>query len=373
MKIGIMTMHRVQNIGSVLQAYALQRAIEKCGCEAELIDYEFPPVYRRGFSMNGLIKGLYAIAIDALKGFSNKKRLSLLSKFRNKYFKCSPDSYDREMINVNPPKYDIYCTGSDQVWNPLHVGKDTSFMLDFIPTWSRCFSYASSFATSSIADTLVPVYKKELSKYDFITVREETGVNLIKQIVGKDSSVVCDPTLLLQPEEWNQIASDSKIQLPSKYILVYLLRYMFDPRPGFYSIVRKVQENLKLPVIYFEGSLSEMLQKKSKVISGVGPSDFIKIVSNASFVITDSFHGTAFASLYNVPMIGVVNDSDIGDSRLASLRHIVGGENSIVRIGSSSSFTLNEDFEKYKCDYSLLLSFQDKSRRMLEMMIDNCK
>ena len=372
MKIGIITMHRVQNMGSVLQAFALQKAIEDLDYEAELIDYLFPPTTKKAISIKSIAEGIYAFTIDALKGFTNNKRLRLLSEFRNQYYKCSPLSYSKEVIKDNPPHYDVYCTGSDQVWNPLHVGRDTTFLLDFVFKGSPCFSYASSFATSSLPESLSPIYKKELQKYRNITVREETGVKLIKELIDKDATVVCDPTLLLKKEDWEDIAKESRETIQGKYILVYLLRYMFDPRPGFYSIVRKVQESLKMPVYYFDGSLSEIRQNGSKVISGKGPKDFINLVKNASFIITDSFHGTAFASMFNIPTVGVVNDTDADDSRLASLRRLVRGENSIVRIGESESFSMKEEVDFYKCDMDSLQQFQERSRKTLKMMLEDC-
>ena len=365
-------MHRVQNMGSVLQAYALQKAVENLGYEVELIDYEFPPAKQPSISLNYLVEKSYAFIVDALKGFADNKRLKLLSDFRNQFIKCSTKSYSWDSIHKTPPQYDVYCTGSDQVWNPLHVGRDTTFLLDFIPEGGSCFSYASSFATASLPELLYPVYKKELNKYCHITVREETGIRIIKELTGKDASVVCDPTLLLEIDEWKKISNESKESIQGEYILVYLLRYMFDPRPGFYTIVRKVQKELRLPVYYFDGSLSEIRQKDSKVISGKGPKDFINLVKNASFIITDSFHGTAFASLFNIPMIGVVNDTDANDSRLASLRRIIGGEQSILRISESVSFTMSKEKNIYTCDENRLRLFREKSKNQLKTMLEDC-
>ena len=149
MRIGIMTMHRVQNVGSVLQAYALQHKMEQLGYEAEQIDYIFPPQRDNNNSLIDIVSWGW----NALHGFPIKREKQKLELFRSRFLRCSEHTYySREELHSNPPKYDIYCTGSDQVWNPRHVGEDTSFMLDFAPIDSPRIAYASSFASKTIED-----------------------------------------------------------------------------------------------------------------------------------------------------------------------------------------------------------------------------
>lgn len=364
MKIGIITMHRVQNIGSVLQAYALQHKLFQLGYDSELIDYIFPPKTQKYNSLGSIMGHMW----NALQGFPIQKSCKKLNLFRNKYLKCSSQSYSKESINNNPPEYDIFCTGSDQVWNPKHVGNDTTFMLDFAPSNSPRIAFASSFATNTIPQDLEKSYSYYLSQYQSITVREQSGISLVKKLTGKDASVVCDPTLLLNAEEWNDIGENSSTHLKKGYILVYLLRYMFDPRPHIYSIVENTRKSLGLPVYYFGGGLSEARQPHAKVLSGLGAEEFVSLIKNASFLITDSFHGTAFASIFNIPMLGIVKDTNTGAGRIATLRQRINGDGSIVKY--DDIIVVNPtDIDKYKCDELLVDKFRNDSSAKLQSMI----
>lgn len=364
MKIGIMTMHRVQNIGSVLQAYALQYKINQLGYESELIDYVFPPEKRKGFG----VRDLLSWTLDAFMGFPEKKKLRKIESFRKNFLNCSEKSYNRERLLAEPPQYDIYCTGSDQVWNPIHIGEDTSFMMDFAPADAIRISYASSFASNEVKEPFFTLYASHLSKYKNITVRERAGVDIVKMMTGEDAYVTCDPTLLLSADEWQPISDSSNVKMPNDYVLVYLLRYMFDPRPGFYNIVESVRNALKLPVYQYNPYTKDKFHPHIKVLSGMGPADFVKLIKNASFVVTDSFHGAAFATVFNIPMIGVVKDEHNGDGRIATLRNNVGGGSSIICHNKPFELKL-ENAEKFKSDECKVEELRQSSFEMLKRMI----
>ena len=367
MKIGIITMHRVQNIGSVLQAYALQYKLEQLGHNVELIDYIFPPRIKKRNTIRIGVRELF----NSFWGFPEKKRIRKLDDFRRKYLHCSSESYSRERIMKYPPQYDLYCTGSDQVWNSLHIGKDTTFMLDFAPKDKPRIAYASSFATNNVEEPYFSLYSTCLSKYSGITVREQYGVDIVHRMTGKEATVVCDPTLLLTDNEWNTIANDSDVNLSGGYILVYLLSYMFNPRPGFNRIVNSVHKTLELPVYYFNGYLKDTMSFHVKSLRGQGPADFVKLIKNAKFLITDSFHGVAFATLYNVPVIGVVKDTQMGDGRIATLRAKVDGKASIVCPNAPFSMSISE-VGKYNCNPKKTEDMRLYSLSELKKMVDNC-
>lgn len=364
MKIGIITMHRVQNVGSILQAYALQHKIEQLGHKAELIDYVFPPIQKESISF----KNIVSWGIDGIQGFPSRKRYYKYESFREQLLHCSPKQYTRDSLLKDPPKYDIYCTGSDQVWNPQHVGKDTSFMLDFINNGSSKISFASSFATNEVSEPYFSLYASNIKKYSHITVREQSGVEIVKKMTGKEATTVCDPTLLLTADEWSPIANRSNIKVPNGYILVYLLRYMFDPRPGFYNIVEFVRHALQLPVYQYNPYTRDSFRYGIRSLRGMGPEDFINLIKNASFVVTDSFHGVAFSTVFNKPVIGVIKDSTAGDGRIATLRKKVGGENSIVfydqQVGRDYF-----DTSLYKCDDLLVDKYRKASIEELKKML----
>ena len=366
MKIGIMTMHNVQNIGSVLQAYALQCKIRQLGFESELIDYVFPPQneQRKG------VKELVSRGFDIIQGSPGVKKNLKIEAFRRNYLCCSPLSYNRESLLTNPPEYDIYCTGSDQVWNPFHVGEDTSFMMDFAPIDAPRFAYASSFASKEVNEPYFSLYSKYLSRYIDITVREQSGAQIVKSMTGKEATVVCDPTLLLNDSEWNKIAEKSDVTIKGGYILVYLLSYMFNPRPYFYNIVEIVQHHLSLPVYHYNPYTADSFKRNIKHLKGMGPHDFVRLIRDASFVITDSFHGAVFATIFNKPLIGVVKDDNNGDGRIATLRSQVDGCNSIVCYNKPFLFHRG-NIDDYKCNIDNVETLRqfglDKLRDMIKI------
>ena len=358
-------MHRVQNIGSVLQAYALQYKIRQLGFDSEFIDYVFPPNKKTQFNL----KSIASWCFDAFQGFPDKRRLSKIETFRRDFLCCSNTSYNRESLLANPPRYDLYCTGSDQVWNPFHVGDDTSFMMDFAPTDAPRFAYASSFASKGIKEPYFSLYSKYLSRYIGITVRENSGAQIVKSMTGKDASVVCDPTLLLKDSEWNYIAEQSSVTIKGGYILIYLLSYMFNPRPYFYDIVETVRQKLSLPVYHYNPYTADSFKKHIKSLKGMGPYDFVRLFRDASFIITDSFHGAVFATIFNRPLIGVVKDEHDGDGRISTLRSQVDARNSIVCYNKPFSFE-KRNMDDFKCNIEKVDSLRQFGTEKLRDMIN---
>lgn len=371
MKIGIITMHKVLNFGSTLQAYALQRKIELLGFNSEIIDYVPNRQSDNICSIHSIKNKFICFLKDAILGFPHKIQNKRFNTFYQKHFVCSNKEYNKLNINCNHMDYDIYCTGSDQVWNPRFINDDTNYLLSFVPTSFPRFSYASSFATSQISDN-VQLYQKYLAQYNSITVREQTGVNLVNQLVNTTAQIACDPTILLDEEEWCSIIKESKCIEKREYILVYLLGYMFNMRPQVYSIIDKIQTELGLRVIYLNGSKYEVGRPNSKLIKNCGPAEFLYLIKNANFVITDSFHGTAFSCIFNRPFIGVIRDNDINDNRISSLVKLVGNEKSLVCYDTIPSFSKNT-IDEYKCNIVKLRDFRKKSSDLLKNMILECE
>ena len=213
-------------------------------------------------------------------------------------------------------------TGSDQVWNPKHIKDDYSFFLPFAPEGIKKVSYASSFSTAEIPDELKTIYKEFLDSYSAISVREKSGIKIIQELVGKDVEMVCDPTLLLSKDEWNELIKDLPNPIGTPYILAYILRYAYDPYPEINRIIDTVQNELGLHLVILDGSLSDMKRKNATVIKNAGPLEFLNLVKNASFIITTSFHGTAFALNFGIPFYSVIKDRSGFDTRMIDLLEI---------------------------------------------------
>lgn len=369
-RIGIITMHKVLNCGSALQAYALQKKICDLGYDCELIDYFYPNSYhlnttQQGKSIITFVKCIlsYFVNIFWVNRENNTRRL--FADFYEKYFVLSKPYLTKEDIKRNPPSYDLYLTGSDQVWNPKYIKGDTTFMLSFAPENSRCISYASSIATSNIPHEYKNDYAHELKKYNCISVREESGKKMIKALIDEDAYVVCDPTILLTAEEWNGIASGSKVVIDKPYILVYVLNYSFNPYPEIEKTIKVVQDSLNLPIVILNGRKKDFLRRNSIFIKEAGPCEFVSLFKNASYVITTSFHGTVFSLIYKKPfavMIGNKGD----DSRIFDL----------LKKSNKEQYAITKDnptpviMELLKND-GKLDSFRETSYLFLSQMIEN--
>lgn len=368
MKIGIITMHKVLNFGSALQAYALQHKVSELGYDCELIDYIFPRPIKNKITISFLLNELFIFVRNALIGFPTFRRKRRFAKFYTSYYCLSAKLYDQDNIAVQPPLYDLYMSGSDQVWSPRFIEDDTNFMLTFAPDGSRLVSYASSFATDSIPEQFRQTYKDALSRYESITVREEFGCSIVKDLVNRDSKAVCDPTLLLTKEEWNNVADASESKEKEPYILVYMLYYMYNPYPEVDSIVDAIQKELGYRVIYLNGRMQDFRKPNSKLNKDSGPCEYLNLIRNAKFVITTSFHGVAFSSIFGVPFMGIVQDKNIKGDRIHSLLEVTGNTHSLIAYNEKPLFK-KEDINSYRCSEEGLDKYRQHSIRVLKELL----
>lgn len=354
-KVGIITMHKVLNYGSALQAYALQHKIENLGYESELIDYIYPNESNIPKKKNIIksILGLYQ------KRYTKRKN-NKFNQFYKDYFKLSPVRYKNNIeIHNNPPKYDIYITGSDQVWNIKHVKMDSSFLLSFAPDNAKKISYSSSFAQKELPMEFHEMYKKYLFRYNAISVREEAGCDIIQKIIKRNAIMCIDPTLLLNKEEWSEIAKTSNVQIGQSYILVYILDYAFNPYPFVTKLIRKIKKqynNKKIVLLNF--SNKQFVGKKNilNLHDSVGPNDFVNLFLNADLVITTSFHGIAFSLNFERPFYAIINNQKQGDDRLMNILKIFKAEkrailkDSIINnLSIDMDYTnINKEIEKHR-------------------------
>lgn len=291
MKIGTFTFHRPWNFGAVLQAYALQKWIQDRGCDCEVIDYrnvELERHYRLFPETNGSAKkfvgGIVNFPIRA-------SRSKAFSEFREKYLNCSP-VYTENDIHLANDRYDGFLFGSDQIWKNELTGDDRNYLGAFITEPRKRNAYAASFGKTDIAPELVDGYAKELSKFRNIAVREESGKTLVKQLSGREAQVVVDPVFLLDTEQWNAVCSPKRPKF--KYILVYHLL-------GESTRLKAYAQQLSRSTGYKIVELQAFARlRKSNVIPRYAdsPSDFLNWVRNAEYVITDSFHCTAFSVIF---------------------------------------------------------------------------
>lgn len=332
--IGIITIHKINNYGSVFQAYALQKACEDLGYKAEIIDYNFPNQAHANnkYVVHGdtqpneprWIKMLYAL--DLIRQHKG------ISAFVGKYQHLSVKLYNSpDELKADAPIYDVYITGSDQLWNPRHCNGDPAFMLHFAPDGALKISYAASISANNLPDELHPLYKELLSRYAHIAVRENSGVQVIKEIIGKDATVVLDPTLLLNKEQWNELAAPKR-QFKKKYILCYFLNYTFNAFPYVDELAQHIQKQTGYEIVRVARPPHHLGTPHTHYIVGASPEEFLALVRDAEMVLTTSFHGTAFAVNYGKPVFTVVQDRNASDSRQVSLMHNLGLDNLVLSI-----------------------------------------
>ena len=323
-KVGIITMHRVPNYGSVLQTYATYHKVLQLGYIPEIIDYQYPDCYHADYATGNenksivkksIIKmciksvlrciGLLGIA-RVIVGFRTKRHCDIFFRFVNRMI-LSP-KYTKESILRNPPTYDIYLTGSDQTWNPRYLHHDYSFLLNFAPESTRKISYAASFGSSAIGDEFKKEYSRLLKRYNSISVREASGVKVVRELAARPASHVLDPTMLLSADEWKkEIVQKSKF--PKKFIFCYCMNYVFDPFPQMLELLHHLSAVMNMPVLFWGGRQYWDVVKDSniEVVYGFGPEEFLEIYDKASFVVTNSFHGVAFAINFQKDFFAVLN------------------------------------------------------------------
>jgi hypothetical protein len=293
MKTGLLTFHSAHHYGAQLQAYALMKAIMNTGADCEIINYvridtvEGKRLFKKGFSARTLLSNAHTILNysllkkrhDRFEGFiSNEMRLS--EKFYGTY----------EALLKDKPEYDAYVCGSDQIWNPLIFKENTfdpAFFADFAERGRR-IAYAPSFGIAEIPEDKKEDLRRYLDRFECLSVREKQGEKIIRDVAGRESLTVLDPTLLLTGEEWNTYAEVPAYKEP--YILCY-----FISDPGNYSgYVKALSEKYKLPVVSLCGARRVVPQTRHTVLDA-GPREFLGLFSNAALVCTNSFHGTVFS------------------------------------------------------------------------------
>ena len=344
MKIGIVTIHKILNYGSALQAYALQYYISKvANCRCEIIDYIFPNEYHiknRKYSFSQLLKRKLHFLKLRLKPSYNQMMDSFKLFGKQEYNLSDKEYKTRSSITKEPPKYDFLVTGSDQVWNTKSLSGDDVFMLSFCKDSTPRISYAASFGIKSIDTLYYPNFKNCLLKYQSISVREDSALEILKDMgVDRSGIVTCDPTLLLSSDDYDKLAVKSKLKFDTPYILVYYLSYAFNPMPGILNTLNYVYDRLGYHVVFLNNVVKGFRGSYSH-ISNVGPYDFIHLVKNASFIITSSFHGTVFSIIYRKPFKSISPRSS--DGRISELLKKIGLECNIQYTDAKETYWTDE-------------------------------
>jgi hypothetical protein len=297
MKIGIITYHFPLNYGAVLQAYAFSHVLESLGHDVKIIDYQ-PMSHVKRYSWSWKRMGINGQNLRYLK--LSKK----FAKFRDAHLRTTRPYYTAEELKANPPEADAFICGSDQIWNQTTFGENTPYFLDFAPPSAYRISYAASFGKSHIDEYYRPKLKKLLANINSISVREQSGCNIIKELCGRESTCVLDPTLLLN------LNSYSKITDPLSYSGKYILVKGVQHTPLLDKVVSLTSKTTGLPVIYIHSMSVKFWKYLNKTRVYPGPSGYLGFFKNAEYVITESFHGTTFALIFGKRFLSVSLSGD---------------------------------------------------------------
>lgn len=347
MKVGIITIVNVNNYGAELQSYALQKKICDIGHNAEVINYVFGISSEHDFTGEKLtiplswktrIKRKLLPYIERTLDFLYRKdgilRLARFCEFHKKYNRLSSTKYKSvKSLYDNPMDYDIYCVGSDQVWNYQKGYSILPFLLDFIPEGKRRISFASSLGLSKLSFAAENVFKEHLSKFDALAVRETQTADLFRKLLNKKVDVVLDPTLLLTLEEWRRVALYEMCPV-EKFLLLYIVT--IKPCRFAIDLAERIAKDKGLKVVRIYRSAATYDSVPGMIdLPAAGPSDFVGLIDKADFVVTNSFHGTVFSLNFKKPFYTIVKKGKNTNSRLQSVLDKFGLTDRMISIGDS--------------------------------------
>lgn len=334
MKIKIITCHDVYNAGASLQAYALQTYLIQQGYHVQIIDYK-PNYLNRHYSMTWIPNPKYRNFVLALPYLAAKfperfkarfgKRKKAFDVFRRDYLRLTSMRYfNAESLLQNCPDADAYIAGSDQIWNPLLPnGKDSAFFLQFVPPGKRRISYAASFAVSELSDEDSRRMKVWLEQFDVISVRERTGLALLDKMNLKGCQM-CDPVFLLSAKQWQELLIHQNKEK-------YLLLYDFDSSDRNRNIAKIIAEQRKCKIYsVFSCDCAD------RVLSDIGPREFLSAIYGAEVVLSNSFHATAFSMIFQQEFYVVDRQEQI-NTRMHDLLLDVGLPDRLIKDSDSIS------------------------------------
>lgn len=344
MKIGTITFHWANNYGAVLQTYALQKFLKNNKIDTEVVNYVPSKLYFRDIlrdyvrrNKNNITKRKY------IKTFINNE--VVLSK--KKYGKYK---------NLFNTEYNAVITGSDQIWNEWFLfnsekAPNLSYYLGFCKENCKRISYAASFGTEQLKSDTVNIVKSQLEKFSGISVRENTGKQIVEDL-GLKAVRVCDPTLLLESNVYEEMIKNVNPPKSNDYIFSYILR---NDGGASNRVITEVQKQNKV---------EEVLISKN---SSLDVYQWLLAIKNSSFVVTNSFHATVFALLFHKPFFTVPVEGKNMNDRIITLLNDVGLSERFGEFDNEQTKTVLEPI-----DWDLVDNRIKKIRKESSSWLINC-
>lgn len=314
-KFALLSFHKSENYGAILQAYALQHKLEELGCSAEYLDY---PSHNR-MTLPRKILNLANRTVRSMLGYRGRAK-------RTQQFRCK----NIKTAKLGDSEYHGYIVGSDQVWHPEYLASSNDFfLLPFVGGDVDKYSFASSFGLGKLPDSSLKKYRYYLSKFKHLGIREQSGLNIAKAMY-LEATLTPDPTLLLCDSEWSKLVA--RRQVKKNYIFCYVMQG--DNATARY--VERVAKSLKetqfsnCEIIFMGDKEFKKLRPDYHLVTDAGPCEFLSYIKYADFVITSSFHGTCFSINFGRPFLTIQRADNPVNSRIVDLLETVGASDRFV-------------------------------------------
>ena len=399
-RVATLTMYHTSiNYGGVLQTYALQNTLKKMGCASETLRYktlwhftsdikkevnELLHAEKKLPAAQSFVKRMSKLGVDFVSSkyiqrtyLSKKlgKRREVFAEFTSRHILegNNGEVFTEATLKNSVGEYDAFVVGSDQVWNPYMF--TPGYGLGFVPENKLKISYAASIAQPNLTESDIAVMKPYLMRFNSISVREKKGQELLKDDMNLDAEWVLDPTMLLTCDEWSSLITKKVMDKP--YIFCYILGAEEDK----IEFAKKTAKSLNLPLVtlpfvtrYLRRHQLKYMEFGDVQLYDVDPAGFLDLVRNAEYIITDSFHGTAFSILYQKKFI--VLDRNASDaefemnSRLLSIVSLFNIEHILISDYSNPSIDNFRDINYADVDKTLL-SMRETSLSFLKKALFN--
>ena len=325
---------RYYNFGSYLQAYGLQQVLISLGYANKIIADEgiippkFPIVTRIYFKLRTIIS--FPILFLSRKKYktAQKSEEILYTNFRNRYLLVDEEAVKENRLATL--EYDQYICGSDQIWHPLERAPLEPFYYARFTNKPK-ISYAASFGVSIYPDSRKSEFVDYTRNFRALSCREKIGCKIIKQLLDKEATYVLDPTLLITGDQWKEI---SEMPIGFDCSTKYALAYFLTPNKWYVNYAKEYAQKQGIKLISFY--LRRSSPSECDEVAIAGPSEFVWLIENAELLLTDSFHGSVFATLMHTPFIGFQrfqsDHMNVGQNhRLIDFYNLVGIDERLIR------------------------------------------
>lgn len=355
-KIGIITFHNSYNCGSMLESYAMQTILEKNNMKTEIVNFsndgqkELYSVWFKNNSLRNIMKNIILIPVHKKLVNNNNK----YEEFKNDNFNLSKEYDERDIISDKD--YKIVVAGSDQIWNITIKDSNDAYFLNWVKK-ARKVAYSPSFGAKNILtySNDVQKYIDYLSDFDALSIRENNGQKWIKQLLGKKVEVLLDPTMLLNQEDYNKIMA-TDVTINYKYIFFYSPSFNDE----ICKYVKKIADKYNLKVITW--SAKRYYTKRIKRYGFIlpeyeNPALYLYLIKNAELIMTTSYHGTIFSTIYRKNFITIKNGEMYGDDdRVITLLNQMNMIDRLIpyEFDENFDYLANVDYSKYDKKISAL-------------------